>query len=228
MLFLIGLGIGEKGISLAGLDALEKCQRVFLENYTVEFPYSKESLQNVLGMEIEEADREIVEGLDFIEEAREKNIALLVYGDVLTATTHVAILEECRKKEIECEIIHGASVLDAVAETGLQIYKFGKITSMPKFEANSFVEIVKQNKKIGAHSLILVDIGLEFEKALERLHDLIQDGKLIVCSRLGMKEQKIFYSDFENLKSKKVAAPFCFVVPGKLHFAEEEVLENFK
>jgi diphthine synthase len=35
MLYVIGLGLGdEKDITLRGLEAIKKCKKVFLENYT--------------------------------------------------------------------------------------------------------------------------------------------------------------------------------------------------
>ncbi|MEK6952710.1 MAG: hypothetical protein AABX29_06880, partial [Nanoarchaeota archaeon] len=118
-------------------------------------------------------------------------------------------------------------------ETGLQIYKFGKITSMPNFEAESFIDIVKENLSINAHSLILIDIGLKFEDVLDRLTNLIRKhklkiDKLIVCSKLGSKDSLIKYETINEIKSlKKVQAPFCIIVPGKLHFLEEEYLKRF-
>ena len=38
MLYLIGLGLNEKSISLEGLEAVKKCKKVYLEGYTVDFP----------------------------------------------------------------------------------------------------------------------------------------------------------------------------------------------
>jgi len=39
MLFIIGLGLNNRGISKEGLLALEKCKKVYLDGYTVDFPY---------------------------------------------------------------------------------------------------------------------------------------------------------------------------------------------
>ena len=134
---------------------------------------------------------------------------------------------------IKSQVIHNASILDAVAETGLQLYKFGKITSMPDFEADSFIEVVKENQSIDAHSLILIDIGLEFEKALERLEKVAEEkkiklDKIVVCSKLGTNGKRMLYRKISDLKGEEVRAPFCFVIPGKLHFVEKEVLEGLK
>jgi diphthine synthase len=226
MLYLIGLGLHVKGISQQGLEAVNRCEKVYLEFYTVDFPYSKEELEKILGKQVILADRDFVESLKIVEEAKDADIALLVYGSPLTATTHITLIEEAKKQEIKIEIIHNASIFDAVAETGLQIYKFGKTTSIPDFEAESFTEVIKENLSIGAHSLILVDIGIGFENALERLSTVDID-KLVVCSALGTHDSRIYYGTLKELETKKVKKPFCFIVPGKLHFIEEEVLKKY-
>jgi len=226
MLYLIGLGLNIKGISQQGLEAVNRCEKVYLEFYTVDFPYSKEELEKILGKQVILADRDFVESLKIIEGAKDIDIALLVYGSPLTATTHITLIEEAKKQEIKIEIIYNASIFDAVAETGLQIYKFGKTTSIPDFEAGSFIEVIKENLGIGAHSLILVDIGMGFENALERLRNIDID-KLVVCSALGTHDSRIYYGTLKELETKKVKKPFCFIVPGKLHFVEEEVLKKY-
>jgi diphthine synthase len=228
MLYIIGLGLNEKGISLEGLEKIKGCKKVYLENYTVNFPYAIEKLEKTIGKKIIPANRELVESMkEILDEAEKQDVALLVYGSPLTATTHISLIEEAKKQGIKCEVIYSASVLDAVAETGLQLYKFGKIASIPKFEADSFMELVKENRKINAHSLILVDIGLEFGDALKRIEKIAGKEKIAVCSQLGGKSRKIFYGTLKELTGREVKAPFCFIIPGKLHFLEGEVLESF-
>jgi len=232
MLYLIGLGLDVKGISKYGLETAKRCKRVYLENYTVEFPYSEGELKNTIGKKIIPADREKVESLDIVDEARKMDVALLVYGSPLTATTHISLLQEAKKCGVKYKVIYNASILDAVAETGLQVYKFGKIASMPEFEADSFMEVIKKNQSINAHSLVLIDIGLKFEKVLERLEKAsekhkIKLNKILVCSRLGAKNSKIIYKNIEELKEyENIRNPYCIIIPSKLHFLEKEILEN--
>ena len=127
-------------------------------------------------------------------------------------------------------------MFDALGETGLQLYKFGKISSMPKWQEHftpvSFLESVLQNRKIDAHTLILVDIGLKFENAINEMEIAsketgIKIDKIVVCSKVGL-SGKIYYGSLKKLKSKKVPAPFCFIVPGKMHFLEEEGLKSIR
>ena len=103
---------------------------------------------------------------------------------------------------------------------------------MPEFEADSFMEIVKDNQKINAHSLILIDIGLAFNDALKKLESAAKKhgmklSKVLVCSKLGVQGSRIFYRDIKDIKpDSRVETPYCFVIPGKLHFLEREMLEN--
>jgi len=237
MLYLIGLGLSERGISKEGLDAIEKCKKIYLENYTTACPYTEHKLEEMIGKKFKVLNRAQVENLSIIDEAEKLNVALLIYGSPLSATTHITIINECRESGIKYKVVYSASIFDAVAETGLQLYKFGKVSSMPawqkSFEPDSFMEIVKQNLSIEAHSLILIDIGLEFNKALNQLkiaakkHE-IQLGKIAVCQALGTKNRKIMYRTIEEaLEYPGVLKPYCIIIPGKLHFLEKEILEGF-
>ena len=229
MLYIIGLGLNERGISKEGMLALEKCHKVYLEDYTVDFPYDIEELR--LGKKIVPIGRSEVESNRLIKEAKGRRIALLVYGSPLFATTHMSLVLDAQAQKIDIKVIYSASVFDAVAETGLQLYKFGKIASMPKEDAD-FLGYVKENLSIKAHSLILVDIGMSFKKALEKLEkaiekDKIKVDKIVVCSKLGTDNSVVFYGSIDELKKKEIDAPFCFIIPSELHFLEKEGLGRF-
>jgi len=235
MLYLIGLGLNEKTITKEAFEIIKQCKKVYLEGYTVDFPYEFAELEKEIG-KFEILSREDVESAKIIEEAKKKEIALLVYGSPLFATTHLTILSDCKKFGVKIKIFHNASIFDALGETGLELYKFGKITSMPKwinekFEPDSFLDIVQQNKSIKAHSLILCDIKLGFKEALNQLElackrKKIQLEKIIICSCLGTNKSSIFYDNLENLKKKKPINPFCIIIPEELHFMEKDFLEQ--
>jgi diphthine synthase len=237
-LYLIGLGLNERSISKEGMDAIAKCKRIYLEDYTVDFPYTKHQLEEILNKKIISANREKVENLSIVDEAKKLSVALLVYGSPLTATTHISLINECKILGIKYKIIYNASILDAVAETGLQLYKLGKIASMPawqkSFEPDSFMEIVQQNMSMKAHSLILVDIGLPFNKALKQLEisakkHQIPLKKFVVCQSMGTKTRKILYRSIEEFKNYDgVKSPYCIILPSKLHFIEKESLEFYE
>ena len=134
-LCIIGIGLNdEKDISLKGLEVIKSSDLVYLENYTSILSCSVERLEQLYGQEIILADREMVESKaedTILKEAKTKNVAFLVVGDALTATTHVDLLLRAKKAGIETKIIHSSSVLTAVAITGLQLYSFGKTASIP-------------------------------------------------------------------------------------------------
>lgn len=237
MLYIIGLGLSHKGISLEGLEIAKRCKKVYLENYTVDFPYSVKGLKDLVGKNVYPADREFVESFKIIDDSAKKDVALLVYGSPLMATTHIALVQEARESKVKCRVIHASSILEGVAETGLQLYKFGKITSMPKWQKNyspdSFIKIIKENQSIKAHTLILSDIGLTFKESLKQFEKSLKDKsikikKIIVCSVLGTAKKRIIYRKIEDLKEEEIINPFCFIIPGKLHFSEEEFLKRFE
>jgi len=240
MLYLIGLGLNAEGISKQGLQAVKKCKKIYLENYTVSFPYSIKELVFVLKKKVIPADRAKVEGLSLIDEAKKTDIALLVYGSPLTATTHISLINEAKKSKVKTKIIYNASILDAIAETGLQLYKFGKTTSMPAWDLQknytpkSFMKTIQENLSMKAHSLILIDPGLKLKNALIQLKESSEEynvklKKIIICQALGTKKQKIIYTDIntEKLNKLSIKEPYSIIIPSKLHFVEKETLKNF-
>lgn len=163
--FLIGLGLGDhRDITIRGLESVKKCSHLYLEYYTSVLGVDKAALEAFYEKEIVVADREFVESKaeEIYMQAKESNIALLVVGDPLCATTHVDIILRAKKEGIKVEVIHNASVMGAVASCGLQLYQFGYTVSIPWFEEgwtpSSFYERIQYNSKGGMHTLCLLDI----------------------------------------------------------------------
>ena len=225
---LIGTGLNENSLTAEALEAIKSSDKVYLENYTVNFPYKIKDLK----IKLTELDREKVEDESILKEAKSKNISLLVYGDALSATTHIQLIIEAKKQKIPYKIFHNASIITAIAETGLQLYKFGKTASMPNWaehtnKPTSFTNYIKQNQSIKAHTLILTDIGLEIKQAINQLNESISiKDKIIAISNAGTPNQKIFYDTPDNLKNKKVKMPFALIIPTELHFIEEEAIKE--
>jgi len=235
MLYLIGLGLNKQGISKEGIFAIEKCDKVYLENYTIDFPYDVDKLG--LDETTIKLARGDVESNRLIKEAKDENIALLVYGSPLFATTHMTLILEAKKAGVKTRVIYSASIFDAIAETGLQLYKFGKISSMPTwtkdYKPDSFLDFAKQNQLIKAHSLILIDIGLSLENALKQLGEAVKKkkiklNKILICSKMGTKKASIFYGEISKLKKLKIKFPFCLIIPSDMHFLEEQAVESFE
>ncbi len=240
MLYLIGLGLNAHSISKEGMNILKTCKKIYLENYTVDFPYPLAELEDIIQKKIISADREKVESFEIVDEAEKMDVALLIYGSPLTATTHISLIQEAKAAGIKYKIIYNASIIDAVAETGLQLYKFGKIASMPKwnskenFMPESFMEIIQQNMSMKAHSLILCDIGLDFQDALRQLeisakNKNIKIDKILLCQALGTNRSKIFYRNLEEAKElEEIKKPYSIIIPSKLHFLEKEMLDGYE
>jgi len=237
MLYLIGLGLEKEDISLKALAAIKKCKKVYLETYTTKLPYSKAELEKVIKKKTAEADREIVENKmqAILDEAKKQDIALLVYGDPLSATTHVTFLLEAKKQAVKTQVIHAPSIMTAISETGMQLYKFGKTASLPRWQENfkptSFFNIIKENLGMNAHTLLLVDIGLNAQDALEELKEAsdssLSGNLIVIASRLGTSKQKIISGKLRDLLNKKlkIEEPFCIIIPSSLHFTEAEMLK---
>ncbi|CCE62028.1 hypothetical protein TPHA_0B03580 [Tetrapisispora phaffii CBS 4417] len=176
MLYLIGLGLSYKSdITVRGLEAVRKCSAVYLEHYTsILMAASKEELEEYYGSEVILADRELVEtGSEIIlRDAREKDVAFLVVGDPFGATTHTDLVLRAKRENIPVEIIHNASVMNAVGACGLQLYNFGQTISMVFFtdswRPDSWYEKILENRKIGLHTLVLLDIKVK-EQSIENM-----------------------------------------------------------
>lgn len=95
VLYFIGLGLGdEKDITLKGLEAIQSCEKLFLEHYTSILSVGFEKLEELYGKKVQVCHRETVEiEMDEIlkevqQNQPEKNYAFLVVGDPFCATTH--------------------------------------------------------------------------------------------------------------------------------------------
>lgn len=86
-------------------------------------------------------------------------------GDAFCATTHADLYLRAVKLGIKVEVIHNASIVSAVGCTGLQVYRFGEVVSVPlwtdKWKPDSFYEKILNNMKSNLHTLILLDIKVK-------------------------------------------------------------------
>jgi len=181
MLYLIGLGLGEPSdITVKGLEIIKRCDRVYLESYTSVLGAGKEELETFYGVQLQVADREMVEqGAEAIlEEAQKGHVAFLVVGDPFGATTHTDLVLRAKGLGITTQIVHNASILNAVGACGLQLYSFGETVSIPfwteTWRPDSFFHKICENKKRGLHTLCLLDIKVK-EPNLESM----VEGKIV-------------------------------------------------
>ncbi len=248
-LYLIGIGLNnEKDISVRGLEIIRGCDAVYLESYSSLLNCSIPDLERFYGKRIIAADRKLVEqSEEILAAAAVKNVALLVIGDPWGATTHIDMMLRCRQKNIPFRVVNNASIITAVGITGLQIYKFGKTTSVPypdkSFRPETSYEIINQNRLLGLHTLLLLDIRPELEKFMtvaEAIDILLEiesrkqrkaftpETFCVGCARIGGENFIIKAAAAKDLKKFDFGKqPHCLIVPGELHFVEEEALRQW-
>jgi len=253
MLTFIGLGLhDERGLSLRGLEEARVSDKVFAEFYTSLMPgLSMKRLEKLVGKSVQVLSR-----IDIEENAEEKllkpaersNVALLVPGDSMTATTHVDLRLRAAKRGIKTLVIHGVSAVSAVvSSTGLQSYKFGKTVTIPLPELGPPVEtpydVIGENSNRGLHTLVLLDVKAELEKyllireALEQLlaierkrnEHVTHEGRLVVgAARIGADDMVIRGGRIKDLINYSFGGPpHSLIFPGRLHFMEAETLQVF-
>ena len=163
----------------------------------------------------------------------------------MTATTHVDLRLRAVEKGISTRIVHSSSIVTAVPGLlGLQNYKFGRATTVAFPEKNFFptspYQNIKDNKKMGLHTLVLLDVKAEknvYMTANEGIDLLLKMEKeigekvfveeCIVCvvARAGSLNPMVLSNTVEVLRNKDFGSPLhTLVVPGNLHFMEVESL----
>ncbi|MBT4604946.1 diphthine synthase [archaeon] len=270
-LHIIGLGLScAKDITVAGLETVRSCPVVYLENYTSLLQCSVADLESLYGCKVVVCDRGASEqGISkMVSLAKTSDVAFLVIGDPVSATTHMEMYREAKEAGVKVSIVNNASVFTAIGVTGLQLYKFGKTTSIPFLERVPGLEtpyhVIKANKSIGAHTLCLLDIMVDnvdletgnkaasaentdsesntkfmtVKEALEVLLDIEKrlgeelidlSTKVVAVARLGCSDMIVKYGSISELLDFDFGGPLhSLVVPGDLHFHEEELLEMWK
>ena len=250
MLILIGLGLNdEKDVSLKGLELAKNADKVFMELYTGVWHGKLDKFKKMINKPIEILERNELEenSQKVLKLAQSKNVVLLVQGDPLVATTHSSLVLDARKLGIKIQVIHNASIVSAVMETGLHLYKFGPPVTVPFPEKTkgmlpeSVYDHIKENKQRNLHTLCLLDVDAEKEKfmvpgqALEILLEieakrkenvLTKDSEVVIFSKAGSDDQQIRFLPVKSAVSDIDTSDFpaVVVIPGKLHFTEKELL----
>ncbi len=242
MITLISIGINSHlDLSLKGIQAAQEADKVYAETYTMKLDTTIPELEETIGKKITPLLRNGMEEQadQLLREAKKQDIAILVGGDALSATTHISLLLDAVEDGIETKVVHGSSIFTSITDTGLSIYKFGKTVTIPlpeKGPVDTAIRTIKENYENGLHTLLLLDLNmaedkyLSIPKAIKRLIDTGEfnpDTLLIGAARLGSRfpvikadtATELLHVDFGD-------APHTIIVPGKLHFMEEEALEK--
>lgn len=231
-------------------EALRSADAIFGESYTSIGPEGwVEFVEAEASRSVEMLKRQEVEDPKAIlEAARNGTAALAVLGDPAFATTHSSLVERSKDAGIETRVIPGISILSlAVAATGLQSYKFGRTTTIPRwhpgFEPLSPLDPLRENLSRGMHTLALMDTGdgerpmgaVEGGKLLmemaartdakKRLVD--EETMVLVLERLGWDDEVTSACHLGEWDDVEFGPPpHALVLPGPLHVSEAEAIRR--
>ncbi len=247
-LVFIGLGLNDdKGITLKGLEETKTADSVFMETYTSRMPdFSMERFEAACGKKVQLITRQDLEednGKHVLQAAKAGKAVFLVPGDPFIATTHVTLRIDAEKQGIKTRVVHGISILSAIVSlSGLHNYKFGKTVTIP-FQDN-FSEtpynVIAQNKKLGLHTLCLLDLRaaenkyLPINQAIKMLLEVEEKRKsgIITSDTVAVGIARAG-SDSPVLRANYIAGlanfdfgepPFSLIIAGDLHFMEIDAL----
>lgn len=245
MLFFIGMGLwDEKDITLKGYELARKCDEAYIEFYTSHLGGTTlHNIENLLEKNVgvlERSDLEENSGR-IVEEASNKDIAILVPGDPMIATTHSAISLEARKKGVGVNVVYNASILTAVCGlTGLHNYRFGKSASIsyPHGKpSRSPINTIRANWDIDAHTLLFLDLHpepMKINRAIDILQKADEEDALQGCyavgiARAGSADPLVRCDMVENLKEIDFGGPLhvLVILAPRVHFMEYEFLKEF-
>lgn len=244
VLYFIGLGLcDEKDITLRGLEIVKRCKHVFLEAYTSILMVDKIKLEDLYGRSVVVADREMVEcqAETILCDAKHSDVAFCVVGDPFGATTHTDIQLRAAEAGVPVRVIHNASIMNGVGACGLQLYRFGQTVSIvfytDSWKPDSFYDRIAANRKIGLHTLCLLDIKVKepsleslargkvvyepprymtIQTCIDQLLDIEdkrkenaydRDTMCVGVSRLGAEDQQIVSGTMDQLRSVDFGAP---------------------
>jgi diphthine synthase len=251
MLALIGIGLDTGDISVRALEFLKTAKVVCADRYTsVIGQQSLDFIKKESGKEIKTITRSDLEekvGLT-IRPAKDSDMAILVIGDPLVATTHHIILDEAIGQGISTKIFHAPSIFSAgIGESGLDMYKFGPATTVPfwseHYKPTSFMDVLSKNLSNSEHTLMLLDIdqakgapmsivqAAEIINKSNKKNTLRSETKVMVLADIGRDGQTIFYTKFSMLESLSVkleGKTLSIIVPAELNFAEEAAVKKFE
>lgn len=251
-LIFVGLGLaGLSDVTMRGLEAIRSADLVLLELYTSKLVGADaRDLEALAGKPVRVLTREDVEARaeEILREARAKNVVFLAAGDPLSATTHQDLRARAQDEGIPTRHVPGVSIFtSAPAAAGLQLYKFGRATTVPFWEGDyrpdSFFDAIQDNKARGLHTLVLLDLQAERDRfmtvpeAVRILRDVdarrggavLADSMVVGLARVGSADERVVAAPASEWDGIDLGPPpHCLIVPGALHFVEEAALRRLR
>jgi diphthine synthase len=249
MLFFVGLGIyDEKDISVKGLEAVLRADKIYAEFYTSRLMGSStKDLEMFYGKKIHLLSRNDVEvAPSWLKEAKEKDLVFLVGGDPMVSTTHLDLRLRALEQGITTKVIHSSSIVTAVSGiSGLQNYRFGRSTTIPfdyitrgkRIVPETPYLVLKENLQRNLHTMLFLDIqdprymtinqGVELLMEMEETAGdrVLQASLGVGIARAGSEDAMVRANFLRTLKTYDFGGPLhILVVPAKLHFMEAQAL----
>ncbi len=230
MLHLIGIGIKKEHISFEMMDIIKKSDKVFLEYYTSFYQDDFDTLSKFIGKKIEVCDRVDIESNieeKILNPAKTKDISLLIIGDPLVATTHTDLLLRANELKIKTRIYNNVSIANFITRTGLQFYKFGKITSIPFFSAKFMPRtpylVYLDNFKMGAHTLFLLDLNPSNDVAYKGKEKFLK-AKDALQFLLDIPHVMVENEELEEKEADTIDEDTPAIICSKLGFDDEKIV----
>lgn len=248
MLYIIGTGLnGPRSITVEALEVVRGCSLVYLDTYTsFQSGFSIQDFEKTYEKEIRPAERSFLEAdMPILDAASEMNVALLVVGDPLMATTHNMLRKIAKERGIETKIYGNSSIVNSFpSRAGLSPYRMAPPVSIP-FPSERFTPVspyrkIMKNMEDGLHTLLLLDLKdgktmppadlystlFEMRKRLE--DSCIEDDSLIIAgSCIGSDREWIAVTRMKHLVTMEERSPMSFIIPANLTEDEDRFVKTF-
>ena len=248
MLFLVGLGLSVVDIPIGAIEVCKRCD-LYIDNFT---SFVTEEITDYIrsetGKQMFELSRPDMEEnvKEIVKRASGKDIAILVGGDPLMATTHKIIYIESKRQGVTIEIIHANSIITtAIGESGLDFYRFGAPCTIPDWSEHyspvSFYEKLYVNLRNNEHTIMLLDYNpkakrtLTVSEAVEKLLAaeshykkgiISYSTKIIIMHNMSQSGKKIIMSTIGAAKPETYEGINILILPAALSDVENKAVSS--
>ncbi len=247
MLFLVGLGLSEKEIPVGTIEVCKKCE-LYMDRFTsIISDNTVNYVENATGKRITELSRQEMEenANEIVRKASGKDIAILIGGDPLIATTHKILYIEAKKQGVDTQIVHANSIITtAIGESGLDFYRFGSPCTIPKWSEHyspvSFYEKIAANLKMKEHTILLLDYDsknkctISIKEAMKTLKMaelhykkgiITDETKIILLHNMAQDDNKVVLTNINKAKSLDYEGINIIIMPAEPTDIEREAVK---
>lgn len=248
-LYLVGGGLAPGYQTEILIKLLSIGDKIYVETYTVpSADWLLEFVSKHASGEVVAANRSVLEDKAsiLVNEARDKNIVVVVPGDPMIATTHRSLIMLADELGVKYKIVPGVSgVCAAKSISLLDFYKFGRTVTIPgpwrMVKPYSVLGYIYDNACIGLHTLVLLDIKPDGEqllpsdaiKTLLQLEDELGVNSLsrvtgFVVERAGYDDERVrIYRELSEITSEgEWRQPSSIIIPGEISPIDKEIISK--